>query len=151
MLHVLDSIPGRRRRHGRGAETIGRIRAGDTQSWHAAWSATGERVAALARVTKDWTRAGTALLRAHSHYRTAEFFLAPGDPKRRSTAQRNTAAFYTALDTLGVAYERMRVRYGPGASLQPSARKDAAISYTTPAVLKYDRSLLYGALRSFTH
>lgn len=55
---------------------------------------------------------GRALLRAHSYYRTAEFFLAPHDPKRPAIWKKNVDAFYRGLDVLGVKYERIVVPYG---------------------------------------
>jgi hypothetical protein len=111
-LRVLDAIPFGGADTSEVLQTIGHIHTGDAQSWHAAWSATADRVAQLAAETKDKTSAGMALLRAHSYYRTAEFFLPPSDPKRRSTAKKNLAAFYSGLDSLNVAYERIDAPYG---------------------------------------
>jgi pimeloyl-ACP methyl ester carboxylesterase len=93
-------------------ETIRHIRSGDAQGWFRSWSQTGDRVAALAGATTDHIGKGRALLRAHNYYRTAEFFLPPGDPKRPVSADKNIRAFYAGLDALGVTYERIRVPYG---------------------------------------
>lgn len=92
--------------------TIGSIRAGDAESWYRAWTAAGDRAVALAARTRDAHDRGTALLRAHTYYRTAEFFLAPGDPRRDGSFSSNRRAFYDGLDALRVSYERMVVPYG---------------------------------------
>ena len=59
-------------------ETVKHIRSGDAQGWFRAWSETGDRATRLATATIDRVARGRALLRAHTYYRTAEFFLAPG-------------------------------------------------------------------------
>lgn len=91
---------------------VARIKVGDAESWYAAWNEQGDRVAALAADTKDATSKGDALLRAHTYYRAAEFFLDPHDPKRAVIWKKNLAAFHAGLDTLGVQYERISVPYG---------------------------------------
>ncbi len=93
-------------------ETIRHIRSGDPDSWYAAWERTGDRVSELAYRTKDRISRGRALLRAHNYYRTAEFLLAPTDPRRSISWSKNTRAFYDGLDTLGTTYERIRAPYG---------------------------------------
>jgi hypothetical protein len=109
-------------------ETIKHIRSGDAQGWFQAWSQTGDRVAAMADATTDNIAKGRALLRAHNYYRTAEFFLPPNDPKRPISAEKNIRSFYAGLDTLGVAYERIRVPYGTAHHLEavyyPADRED---------------------------
>jgi alpha-beta hydrolase superfamily lysophospholipase len=93
-------------------ETIKHIRERDPDSWYAAWERTGDRVAELASRMKDNISRGGALLRAHNYYRTAEFLLAPADPRRPISWKKNIRAFYDGLDTLGVKYERIRAGYG---------------------------------------
>jgi dienelactone hydrolase len=109
-------------------ETIKHIRAGDAQGWFLAWSQAGDRVAARAIATGDHIARGRALLRAHNYYRTAEFFLPSNDPNRRASAEKNIWSFYAGLDTLGVAYERIRAPYGAAHHLEavyyPASRKD---------------------------
>src|ERR1700730_10370900 len=70
-------------------ETIQHIKSGDADSWYSAWERTGDRVAGFACRTKDPISRGRALLRAHNYYRTAEFFLAPRDPRRLVSWQKN--------------------------------------------------------------
>jgi alpha-beta hydrolase superfamily lysophospholipase len=94
------------------ATAVDRIKSGDAESWYAEWNAAGDRVMALAEKTSDPISKGNALLRAHNYYRSAEFFLAPKDPKRPAIWKKNVTAFYTGLDTLGVGYERITVPYG---------------------------------------
>jgi len=92
-------------------ETVKHIRSGDAQGWFRAWSDTGDRAIRLASATTDRVAKGRALLRAHTYYRTAEFFLAPEDPRRPVSAARNIQSFYAGLDALAVAYERIKVPY----------------------------------------
>lgn len=93
---------------------VAKIKTGDAESWYAAWSEQGDRIAALAARTADTTSKGDALLRAHTYYRAAEFFLDPHDPKRAAIWKKNLDAFYSGLDTLGVQHERISVPYGSG-------------------------------------
>jgi alpha-beta hydrolase superfamily lysophospholipase len=111
-LRALNEIPYAGADTGEILETIKHIRAGDSERWFEAWERTANRVAERARASHDPTSRGRALLRAHNYYRTAEFLLAPGDPRRTAAWEKNVRAFYEGLDTLGVHYERIRVPYG---------------------------------------
>lgn len=93
-------------------QAIAGLKAGDAQGWYARWTAAGDRAMALAHRTVDPISKGRALLRAHNYYRSAEFFLAPGDTRRPDVWKKNVDAFYQGLDVLDVAYERIRVPYG---------------------------------------
>jgi dipeptidyl aminopeptidase/acylaminoacyl peptidase len=110
-LRVFSEIPFGGADTGEILETVRHVRAGDEQSWFEAWSATGERVLALAEATQDPESRGLALLRAHNYLRTAEFLLPPDDPKRLPTFDRSVDAFYAGLRTLGVAHELSEVPY----------------------------------------
>jgi hypothetical protein len=92
--------------------TTAEVSAGDAQGWYRAWTALGDRNLARARALRDPVGRGRALLRAHTYYLRAEFFLEPDDPKRPESFARNRRAFYEGLDTLGVAYERIEVPFG---------------------------------------
>lgn len=94
------------------AVTIQGIKVGDAASWYTAWNDAGDRVTALASQLQDPVSRGNALLRAHTYYRSAEFFLTPTDPKRPAIWKRNVDSFYKGLDILGVRYERLTVPYG---------------------------------------
>ena len=92
--------------------TIEHIKSGDADGWYDAWERTGDRVSELASRTKDPISRGRAHLRAHNYYRTAEFLLAPHDPRRAISWKKNIEAFYRGLDALGVRYERIDAPYG---------------------------------------
>lgn len=91
---------------------IRQVTAGDEEGWYRAWKLAGDRVLALASHTHTNPEKGNALLRAHTYYRTAEFFLAAHDARRADIWRSNVDAFYQGLDTLGVHYERIQVPYG---------------------------------------
>ncbi|EYF04391.1 Hypothetical protein CAP_4530 [Chondromyces apiculatus DSM 436] len=93
-------------------ETTALVRAGDAQGWYTAWTALGDRNLARAQATKDPQSRGQALLRAHTYYLRAEFFLPPQDPRRPDSFARNTKAFYEGLDTLGIPYEKFPIPFG---------------------------------------
>ncbi len=111
-IRALDDVSGVGGDIGETLQTIAGLKAGDADGWYAAWDRTGDRVAALADRTADPLGRGQALLRAHAYYRTAEFFLAPHDPRRPIVWKKNVGAFYRGLDVLGVKYERLVVPYG---------------------------------------
>ena len=93
-------------------QTISHIKAGNADSWFNAWEHTGNRVLELAQRSQDPISCGRAYLRAYNYYRTAEFFLDPDDPRRRSSSGKSVAAFYEGLDTLSIKYEQIHVPYG---------------------------------------
>jgi dienelactone hydrolase len=94
------------------AQAIRGIKVGDAEGWYRAWQEAGDRVTALASRTQDPISQGNALLRAHTYYRSAEFFLSPTDPKRPAIWKRNVDSFYKGLDALAVRYERLSIPYG---------------------------------------
>jgi pimeloyl-ACP methyl ester carboxylesterase len=89
-----------------------RMRAGDEQNWYAEWTALGDRNMARARSIRNQQSRGEALLRAHTYYARAAFYLPWDDPKRPASYDLNRKVFYEGLDTLGVAYEKIDVPYG---------------------------------------
>lgn len=93
-------------------QAIAGLKAGDAQGWYQRWMAAGDRAMTLASRTADPVSKGHALLRAHNYYRSAEFFLPPGDAQRPLAWKKNVAAFYQGLGVLGVKYERIKVPYG---------------------------------------
>ena len=73
--------------------TARRIQEGDFESWYAEWSRVAERIETIAGTSlQEGHRisAQQAFLRASNYYRTAEFFLAPEDPRRMGTNIRST-------------------------------------------------------------
>lgn len=111
-LRALDDVSDIGGDTGETLQTVAGLKSGDAQGWYDAWQATGDRVVALAKRTNDQIGRGRALLRAHTYYRTAEFFLLPHDPKRPAIWKKNVDAFYQGLDVLGIKYERLVVPYG---------------------------------------
>ncbi len=101
--------------------TAERVPDGDTEAWHREWRRTARLVeggAESARGSGHDRTARDAFLRAHTYYRTAEFFLAPDDPRRLPTYERSRGAFRSALDVgvPGARVRRLDLPYG-GASL----------------------------------
>jgi alpha-beta hydrolase superfamily lysophospholipase len=94
------------------AASIDGVRSGDAEAWRAGWQAAGDRAAAQAGRIHDPLGKGDFLLRAHTYYRAAEFFLPPNDPRRPALWSRNVAAFDAGLDALGVAHQRFAIPYG---------------------------------------
>jgi dienelactone hydrolase len=111
--------------------TIGNIPQGDDEQWFEQWEDTAERLEKAAAGYRDSVSRGGAFLRAHNYYRTAEFFLAPEDPRREASFGASCRTFYKGLDALGVNYRPFGVPYqggtlkatyfqaGPGAENRP--------------------------------
>jgi alpha-beta hydrolase superfamily lysophospholipase len=97
---------------GEALQAIALIKGGDPESWYAAWLAAGDRVAARSQHTNDARTRGDALLRAHTYYRSAEFFLAPEDPRRADVYRKSVTAFYQGLEAQAVLHERSAIAYG---------------------------------------
>jgi pimeloyl-ACP methyl ester carboxylesterase len=94
--------------------TAERIPAGDAEAWHREWRRTAVQVegtAATARDAGNDRTAREALQRAHTYYRTAEFFLAPDDPRRLPTYERARAAFRSAVDLFDDPVQRLEIPY----------------------------------------
>ncbi|WP_163508129.1 alpha/beta hydrolase family protein [Fodinicola acaciae] len=79
--------------------TASRITAGDYDSWHDAWLATADRLAAEARRSRPVT-ARELNMRASTYYRCAEFFLHgnPADPRIANAYDRSVECFRSATD-----------------------------------------------------
>ena len=77
-------------------EAAGKIKSGDTESFHQGWMWQGERVLAEAEKADDEGRkitARSAYLRASNYIRTAEFFLVPQDERKLPTYQKSVNAY----------------------------------------------------------
>jgi alpha-beta hydrolase superfamily lysophospholipase len=96
------------------AQAVAGVRAGDAEAWRAGWQGAADRAMALAARTQDPIGKGDALLRAHTYYRTAAFFLAPGDGRQKALWQQNVGAFAAGLAAHGVAHQRLTVPFGAG-------------------------------------
>jgi dienelactone hydrolase len=111
-LRVIDDTAVAGGNYNEVAQAVRGIRVGDSEGWYRAWKAAGDRATALAAHAQDPASRGNALLRAHTYYRSAEFFLDPKDSKRPAIWKQNVDSFYSGLDVLGVRYERVLVPYG---------------------------------------
>jgi alpha-beta hydrolase superfamily lysophospholipase len=96
-------------------QAITRIRVGDEQNWYTEWAALGDRNIARAQALRSARSRGEALLRAHTYYTRAQFYLRPEDPKRPVAYDLCRNLFYDGLNTLGVGYEKIDVPYGEAA------------------------------------
>ncbi|RDI72617.1 alpha/beta hydrolase family protein [Halopelagius longus] len=94
--------------------TAERIGKRDTESWHEEWRRTAERVEGLAEEAAETGRERTArraYFRAHTYFRTAEFFLAADDARRRRTYERSREAFRAAAERLDSPATRVEIPY----------------------------------------
>lgn len=90
---------------------VPRIESGDVESWYGHWTELAEAVAHRGSALLDPISRGKAHLRASNYRRTAEFFLAPEDPRRIDSYQFCQENFYAGLTCLGVDFTRSRVQY----------------------------------------
>ena len=94
--------------------TAKQIRQGDFESWYIAWQRTAARIEAVANQALDKghrVSAGQAFLRASNYYRTAEFFLAPDDPRCPATFEKSRTTFWQFLGLSGMCVEQVRIPY----------------------------------------
>ena len=94
--------------------TANQIREGDFESWHVAWQRTAARVEAVAtHALENGNRnsAGQTFLRASNYYRTAEFFLAPEDPRHKETFDKSRTTFWQFLELSDLCVERVSIPY----------------------------------------
>jgi pimeloyl-ACP methyl ester carboxylesterase len=122
--------------------TTERIDGGDTEAWHTEWRTTAERVERSASDAADAGHDRTArgaFHRAHTYYRTSEFFLASDDPRRPATYERSRECFRAALDRLDTPTERLAIPYEdtelPGYLFRPAAPAEAGGPYPTVVCL----------------
>ncbi|MEI2387069.1 alpha/beta fold hydrolase [Breoghania sp. JC706] len=113
-LRVLSDAPAGAADIAEVLQAISHVPEGDAGAWYDAFSGIAKRSEALAQGCADATSSGLARQRAHSYWRTAEFFLAPKDPRREIAWERQIANFNEGLDKLGVRYERFAVPYESG-------------------------------------
>jgi pimeloyl-ACP methyl ester carboxylesterase len=95
-------------------ETTKQITEGDLESWYTAWAATADRVEVLAAHTQDPISKGEAFMRASTYQRLAEFLLAPDDPRRPASFDKEVRWFFQGLDALGVRYDHFSAPYENG-------------------------------------
>jgi dienelactone hydrolase len=94
----------------RTAERIGKRR--DIESWSREWAQTASEVAAWARAEESSGHALTArqgLFRAFNYYRTADFFLDPGDARKLELYRQGVRCFRDAADSCLPAVEPVAI------------------------------------------
>ena len=94
--------------------TAKQIRESGFESWYLAWQDTSARVEAIASQALEKghrVSAGQAFLRASNYYRTAEFFLAPDDPRRPGTFEKSRTTYWKFLELSGLCVEHVRIPY----------------------------------------
>ncbi|MBI5117306.1 alpha/beta fold hydrolase [Candidatus Poribacteria bacterium] len=111
-LRAFSHIPSGGADTGEILATIGKIRDGNAEDWFREWDRAAKRVEDASRELKDPISRGSALLRAHSYYRTAEFLTLPGDPRKNESFHKSVETFHAALGALDVKYELLTIPYG---------------------------------------
>ncbi len=96
--------------------TSARIKAGDYDSWHAAWNEIADRLAAEADVQLAKGAAVSArdnYLRASNYYRSSEFFLhaTPKDPRVARAYERSVACYKAAAKLYDPPIEPVEIPY----------------------------------------
>jgi alpha-beta hydrolase superfamily lysophospholipase len=108
---------------------ISRIPVGDDEKWFSEWNKAGLRLENKGNSITNPVSRGYVFLRAHSYYRTAEFYLSPTDPRRLPTSRKGRDIFYRGLDALGVRYKEISIPYGKyklRAVYYPAMKEDPA-------------------------
>lgn len=93
---------------------ISQIKDQDEDAWYVEWNKMGKKCENWANKSIDPITKGNALLRASNYYRTSEFFLPPGDPRKLKVYDRHVAAFEKALVELGTKHEIFNIPYEKG-------------------------------------
>lgn len=92
--------------------TTGRIRNSDHESWYKEWLTTAQRIEKIAENGKyNLRNKGQFLFRAHSYYRTAEFFLPANDKRKLSVYDKSLQTFYRSLDLQSIDYKKLEIPY----------------------------------------
>ncbi len=93
---------------------ISRIKDQDEDAWYEEWNRMGEKCGNWAGKAVDPVTRGNAYLRAFNYFRTAEFFLPPGDGRKVTVYDRSVDAFQKALKELGVKHSIYSIPYENG-------------------------------------
>ncbi len=96
-------------------QAISTVPAGDADAWYDAFARIARANEKLAEDCSDRVSRGLARFRAHTYWRTSEFFL-PGDDARRAIAWKGQIeSFDQGLAAHSVAYQRYETAYENGA------------------------------------
>ena len=118
--------------------TARRVVDGDMESWTVAWSATAQRVEALA---EDCVAAGhtvsarEAFLRASMYWNTAFFYLEHSDPRHLEMYTRHRSCFVQAATLFDVPIEPVSFPYENGKTLPGYFLRAAADGRPRPTVM----------------
>ncbi len=94
--------------------TARRVQEGDFESWYNEWSHTAVHIETTADTSLregHLISAQQAFLRASNYYRTAEFFLAPEDPRRMGTYEKSRSTFWRFLELSSLRVDRVDIPY----------------------------------------
>jgi hypothetical protein len=128
-------------------QAITHIRAGDEQNWHAEWTALGDRNMARARSVRNRQSRGEALLRAHTYYARAQFYLSPNDPKRPATYDLCRSVFYegsirSASSTKHSTFRTAKI-ISRRSTIPPRSQSLDRSSFSTAATTRSWRTLFF--------
>lgn len=92
--------------------TTERIKNNDRESWYKEWLSTAQRIEKIAENDKyNLRNKGLLLARAHSYYRTAEFFLPANDKRKLPVYDSSLQTFYRSLDFQNIDYKKLEIPY----------------------------------------
>jgi dienelactone hydrolase len=121
-------------------QAAARMVPGDEESWHAEWM----RVADRNRLRGDQAEAAgnvftakACWLRATNYYRSAEFWLAPDDPRRMATFDRCEEVFAKAGKYFNPPIEQVKVPYEDGAHLHAHFVRAPGAGPKTPVLIAF--------------
>ena len=93
-------------------QTVSRIKEKDTESWYNEWLKTANKIDSLATFgLYDSLYKANLFARAHTYYRTAEFFLLANDKRKIEVYNKSITTFYKSLDLENVDYIKMQIPY----------------------------------------
>nr|WP_272213057.1 hypothetical protein [Marinicella sp. W31]MDC2878998.1 hypothetical protein [Marinicella sp. W31] len=95
-------------------QAISTIPAGDADAWYDAFARIARVNEKLAEDCGDRVSRGLARFRAHTYWRTAEFFLASDDPRRAIAWKSQIENFDQGLTDQAIAYQRYETPYENG-------------------------------------
>lgn len=95
-------------------QAIATIPSGDADAWYDAFSRIAQTNEKLAETCGDAKSRGLARFRAHTYWRTAEFFLSATDSRRAIAWERQIDSFDRGLADHSIAYHRYETPYENG-------------------------------------
>jgi predicted alpha/beta-fold hydrolase len=93
---------------------ISQIKDQDEDAWYVEWNKMGDKCEDWANKAIDPITKGNSLMRASNYYRTSEFFLPPGDPRKLKVYDRHVVTFEKGLVELGIKHTILNIPYEQG-------------------------------------